>query len=94
MVMFDLLLNICKLGVIVQYIHNSIKQRDLYENALRYLLHILFAYYIWCVFFFSIFLGGGDGGGKALPVIQEHPLIRFIYVLELSRSDNANSNPR
>lgn len=55
-----------------------------------YSLRITFDVY----FFLAFFFGGGDGGGKALPVIQEHPLIRFIYVLELSRSDNANSNPR
>lgn len=50
-----------------------------------YSLRITFAVYFLAVFF----LGGG------LLVIQEHSLIPFIYVLELSRSHNANnSNPR
>lgn len=42
------------------------------------------------VYFLAVFVLLGGGG---LLVIQEHSLIPFIYVLELSRSHNANSNP-
>lgn len=85
MVMFDRLLRICKLGMIVQWIHKSIKQRDLYENASRYLLHILFNVLLGCIFIISIplFCRGGGAYMYKNDQVQKTPI--QIY-LKLSRN--------